>query len=103
MRDLLLPAVTLAPGTIVYFQPRRLKHNAEPPSFKLAYEAVEGNPAHGLATYLHICQGHGQPFVDILARVTTPVRRTFKEQPMTSSHLTGRLRRLISLRGLSTM
>jgi hypothetical protein len=100
VRDFLVPEVTLPPGTIVYFQPRRLKHNADPPSFKVAFEAVEGNPVHALATYLHICQGHGQPIVDILARVTTPDRRTFKEQPMTSSQLTARLRRFFSAAGI---
>jgi hypothetical protein len=100
VRDLLLPTVTLAPGSIVYFQPRRLKHNADPHSFKVAYEVVEGNPVHALATYLHICQGHGQPIVDILARLTTPDRRTFKEQPMTSSQLTAGLRRFFSAAGI---
>jgi hypothetical protein len=83
--------VTLAPGTVVYFQPRRLKRSTDPPSFKVVFEAVEGNPVHALATYLDVCQRYGQPIMDILARVCAADRRGFKEQPMTSSQLTARL------------
>lgn len=88
-------------GTSVYFQPRRLKRNLQPPPFCVVYETDPLNPVHALAVYLHASHLFGQPLQDILARVTTPDRCHFLEKAMDSSHLTSRLRQHFAAVGAS--
>jgi hypothetical protein len=92
VRPYLDPEVTLVQGSLVYFQPSRLKHNSTPPEFSVHYEAEALNPVHALATYLRVCRAYGQPIENLLARIVSPDCRSFKEKRLTSSQLTTRLR-----------
>jgi hypothetical protein len=92
VRSFLEPTTTLAPGTLVYFQPQRLKHDPDPPGFAVPYGVDATNPVHALAEYLRACQVSGQPIQNFLARVMAPDRRRFLEKCMTSGQLTTRLR-----------
>jgi len=92
VRSFLEPTATLAPGTLVYFQPKRLKHDLDPPGFVVPSGVDITNPVHALAEYLRACQGSGQPIQSFLARVMAPDRRRFLEKCMTSGQLTTRLR-----------
>lgn len=91
MQPFLEPDISLLDGDLVHFQPRRLKHDQNPPGFTVPYAVAAANPVHALAMYLRICRAFRQPVESILARVLAPDRRRFKEKCMTSGQLTARL------------